>query len=291
MLVRNRKVSRSSGVTQLAITGLGFIPAAGAVQVQAAAFPNGEMHPYQIRSNISFTPSDDVIGSRLAQSLSCSFFQGESLDENAMDSSFGGRYNTTLTYLDGTAILSSANSLKRSKMPLDAGVPLLIKIDPNQFEVGKKVAALFGVSIRSGYIRLNKDGPEKLNVFNLQAPGKMEIPNGPMQAMGSMKQQNDLSPHCMDKQIREEDPVGIPKITLNLNSADVTGQVVSIVNLDLIRSGSRNSDKKIVIIKATPTVRSTRKGVAIGSAPSNNLWGTYLPHQYSIFHEVNRPGF
>lgn len=287
MLNRNRRVSRYVSLTLLAFSGLGVMPAAGANQPPAAAFPSGNTYHYQIRSLISFAASDDVIGQKLAQSLSSSVFRGESLDENTLVSTFGGRYNTTLSYLDGATILSSASALKRSKILLDAGVPLLIKIAPNQLEVEKKVAALFGVSIRSGYMLLNKDGPARLTVFNLQASDKTEIPNGLIQALGAMKQKNDLPPQQMNKAVQEEDPVGIPKITLNLNLVDVTGQVVSIVNLDMIRSASRSSDKKFIVIKATPTVRSRQNGVVIGSAPSNNLWGAYLPHQYSISHEVS----
>ncbi|AMP00285.1 ricin-type beta-trefoil lectin domain protein [Collimonas arenae] len=284
---RNQKMSRYVGISLLTFSCFVFIPAAGAGQPLATTYPNGEIYNYPIRSIISFASSVDVIGSKLAQSLSSSVFQGESLDEKTLGSSFGGRHNTTLTYLDGATILSNVNSLKRSKILLDAGVPLLIRVDRNQLEVGKQVAALFGVSIRSGYMLLSKDGPAKLTVFNLQAPDNTAIPNGLMQALGAVKQKNVLPSLRANIRALETDQVGIPKVTLNLNSADVTGQIVSIVNLDLIRSASRGNDKKFIVVKATPTVRSTRNGVVIGSAPNNNLWGAYLPHQYSISHEVS----
>ncbi|WP_211445259.1 RICIN domain-containing protein [Collimonas humicola] len=282
----NQKASRYAGAMLLTLSGVVFVPVASAHPLQTAAIPSGEAQNYQIRSIISFAASSDIIGPKLAQSWSSSVFQGESLDANTLASTFGGRHNTALTYLDGNVVLSSANTLKKAKILLDVGVPLLIKLNPNQPEAGKKIAAVFGVSIHSGYMLLNKDGPAKLTVFNLKAQDQTEIPSGLVPALGSMKQKNDQLPQRMSKLMTKEEPIGIPKITLNLNSADATGQVVSIVNLDLIRSSSRSLDKKFVVIKATPTIRSTRNGVVIGSAPSNNLWGAYLPHRYSIFHEL-----
>lgn len=284
MLKETRLKLRHAGLILLAASSVAFVPVANALD-QNQVRTRGKTYDYQIRSIIRFASSSDIVGSTLAQSWSSSVFSGESLDENSLRSAFGGRYNTSLTYLDGATMLASAESLKKAKILLDAGVPLLIKIDPNQLEVEKKVAAAFGVSTRSDYMLLNKEGAAKITVFSLKGADQTGIPNGLLQALGSMKQKNDQLQH-FSKLTAEEEPVGLPKVTLNLNSADATGQVVSVVNLDLVRSASRSADKKFVILKATPTIRSTNNGVVIGYPPSNNLWGAYLPHQYSISHEL-----
>ncbi|MFW9268366.1 ricin-type beta-trefoil lectin domain protein [Pseudomonas sp. NR3] len=191
---------------------------------------------------------------------------------------------STLAYLDIAAV-ADESSIEAASAIFRSGTPILLKLNSQDPELNKRVSRIFGISGTFGYALFSRESKSTVEVFRLEGYEDDSV----MEAARSLLSERSLKRRMT---ATEEEYIGLPKLTYNINLRSPTREMTSVVNIDVVRSAERSQDKKFISITTSPTtVHSSKNGIVIGGTGGTglNLWGAYLPHAYRFSHQVTTP--
>ncbi|KZN17222.1 MULTISPECIES: RICIN domain-containing protein [Pseudomonas] len=193
---------------------------------------------------------------------------------------------SSLAFLNIASIVDDEASIEKVKSIFNSGVPVLLKMDDQNPELASKVAAIFGISGPFDYALFHRVKNTRVEIFRLDGYDADNVLDATRQIVRNFK---------INASEQEEEFVGLPKLTYNVNVQSPSREVSSVLNIDVIRSAQRTQDKKFVVIKTNPTtIRSEKNGITIGGSDpggnGQNLWGAYLPHTYRFTQRLTAEG-
>lgn len=211
---------------------------------------------------------------------------GKSLGSEEMMKIFERDKKTSLVFLDIASIADDESSIEKVKAIFRSGVPVLLKTDSQDPELTRKVSEVFGISGPFHYALFQRIKNAQVEIHRLEGYSERNILKAAQQAVREL-QKNGSPPN--------EEFVGLPKLTYNINVKSPSQEMTSVVNIDVVRSAQRTQDKKFIVVKTSPaTMRSAKNGITVGGfdpgGSGDNLWGSYLPHAYRFTQELTADG-
>ncbi|AWM89549.1 hypothetical protein DJ564_01385 [Pseudomonas sp. 31-12] len=188
---------------------------------------------------------------------------------------------SNMAYLDIDSI-EDEKILEKATAVFRAGIPVLLKMKNHTPELAKKVSTVFGISGSFDYALFHRLNNSNIDVYRLEGYDDENIMEVAWLRVKELNLKSDPP---------EDQFIGMPKLTYNINVQSPSREMTSVVNIDIIRSAQRSQDKKFVSIKTAPTtMRSAKNGITIGGfdpgGSGQNLWGAYLPHAYRFTHQL-----
>lgn len=207
---------------------------------------------------------------------------GKSLANDELMRTLEKNKDASLVFLDMASIIDDESSIEKVKSIFRSGVPILLKADDHSPELTSKMSEVFGISGPFRYALFQRVKNARVEIYRLEDYSEKNILNAAQQV--TRGRQKRASPP-------NEEFVGLPKLTYNINIKSPTQEMTSVVNIDIIRSAQRTQDKKFVIVTTNPTtINSAKNGITIGGfgpgGSGNNLWGAYLPHAYRFTQQL-----
>lgn len=209
---------------------------------------------------------------------------GTEINQSDLDEVIADKSISTFAYLDVAAVAHDENALERVTAIFRSGIPVLLKLNSKDPGLHKLTRGVFGISGAFDYAVFFRKDNSKVQVHRFEDYDESSIMEATRQLLVELALKPKTTP--MDDQY-----IGLPKLTYNINVQSPTREMTSVVNIDVIRSAERSQDKKFVSIKTSPTTsRSLKNGVVIGGhgpgGNGQNLWGAYLPHAYRFTHQL-----
>ena len=207
------------------------------------------------------------------------------LSQAELNKSADNNNSSTMAFLDIGSIADDKKVIGQVTDIFRSGIPVLLKMNSHSPELAKEVSTVFGISGSFDYALFHRQNSSKIEVYRLEGYDDKNIMEAAWLLVKELNLKSDPP---------EDEFIGLPKLTYNINVQSPTREMTSVVNIDIIRSAQRSQDKKFVSITTVPTtVRSAKNGITIGGfGPGGNglnLWGSYLPHAYRFTHQLTAP--